>query len=215
MTNSRERFSAMGVPIVEISLRTSKQQGAAYSHLDVRVKSSSMDIENAAKKANAPDFISKFPDKYQNFRRENRLVLWMLKVIISLQDAMDSLMNGRTVIVISHRLSTVQSADISWQMFLMGRTTGGKLVARMRASDEDRPVSLLRSCILRLVALATKLIEKVTIKAIPKLPLCLYLENQWVSCGGDVFCLNDGENATDLLVNDELGTMGQDSKWIM
>jgi ABC-type multidrug transport system fused ATPase/permease subunit len=29
-----------------------------------------------------------------------------------LQDAMDSLMKGRTVLVIAHRLSTVQSADI-------------------------------------------------------------------------------------------------------
>jgi ABC-type multidrug transport system fused ATPase/permease subunit len=33
-------------------------------------------------------------------------------IVEILQDAMDSLMKGRTVLVIAHRLSTVQSADI-------------------------------------------------------------------------------------------------------
>ena len=34
---------------------------------------------------------------------------------------MDSLMKGRTVLVIAHRLSTVKSAQTLWQLFLMVR----------------------------------------------------------------------------------------------
>ncbi|XP_052303542.1 ABC transporter B family member 25 isoform X1 [Populus trichocarpa] len=104
-------------------------------------KVSSMDIENAAKMANAHDFISKFPDKYQTFVGERglrlsggqkqrvaiaRAILMNPRILLLdeatsaldaeseylVQDAMDSLMKGRTVLVIAHRLSTVQSADI-------------------------------------------------------------------------------------------------------
>ena len=35
----------------------------------------------------------------------------MVRVFLYEQDAMDSLMRGRTVLVIAHRLSTVKSAD--------------------------------------------------------------------------------------------------------
>ncbi|PON70574.1 P-loop containing nucleoside triphosphate hydrolase, partial [Parasponia andersonii] len=61
-------------------------------------KVGSVDVENAAKMANSHEFISKFPDKYQIFVGERG-------------DAMDSLMKGRTVLVIAHSLSTVESAD--------------------------------------------------------------------------------------------------------
>lgn len=103
-------------------------------------KASTTDIENAAKMANAHEFISKFPDKYQTHVGERgvrlsggqkqrvaiaRALLMDPKVLLLdeatsaldaeseylVQDAMDSLMKGRTVLVIAHRLSTVKSAN--------------------------------------------------------------------------------------------------------
>ncbi|CAN4088352.1 unnamed protein product [Withania somnifera] len=103
-------------------------------------KASSDTIEKAAKMANAHEFISKFPEKYQTHVGERGLrlsggqkqriaiarALLMNPTILLLdeatsaldaeseylvQDAMDSLMQGRTVLVIAHRLSTVKSAN--------------------------------------------------------------------------------------------------------
>ncbi|KAL9376464.1 hypothetical protein Peur_030584 [Populus x canadensis] len=80
-------------------------------------KVSSMDIENAAKMANAHDFIANFPDKYQTFVGKRGVRLSGATSALDaeseylVQDAMDSLTKGRTVLVIAHRLSTVQSAD--------------------------------------------------------------------------------------------------------
>ncbi|MCD9643620.1 ABC transporter B member 27 [Datura stramonium] len=103
-------------------------------------KASSADIENAAKMANAHDFVESFPDKYQTVVGERglrlsggqkqriaiaRALLMDPRVLLLdeatsaldaeseylVQDAMDSLMRGRTVLVIAHRLSTVKSAD--------------------------------------------------------------------------------------------------------
>ncbi|KAL6012031.1 ABC transporter B member 25 [Asimina triloba] len=103
-------------------------------------KASDADIENAAKMANAHEFISKFPDKYKTQVGERglrlsggqkqrvaiaRALLMNPRVLLLdeatsaldaeseylVQDAMDSLMKGRTVLVIAHRLSTVKSAD--------------------------------------------------------------------------------------------------------
>nr|XP_043616800.1 ABC transporter B family member 27-like [Erigeron canadensis] len=103
-------------------------------------KASTSDIENVAKMANAHDFISSFPEKYQTVVGERglrlsggqkqriaiaRALLMNPRVLLLdeatsaldaeseylVQDAMDSLMQGRTVLVIAHRLSTVKSAD--------------------------------------------------------------------------------------------------------
>ncbi|XP_042502280.1 ABC transporter B family member 25 [Macadamia integrifolia] len=103
-------------------------------------KASSADIENAAKMANAEEFIEKFPDKYKTFVGERgirlsggqkqriaiaRALLMNPRILLLdeatsaldaeseylVQDAMDSLMKGRTVLVIAHRLSTVKSAN--------------------------------------------------------------------------------------------------------
>nr|AIE39898.1 ABC transporter B family member 25 A1-2.1 variant [Triticum turgidum subsp. durum] len=103
-------------------------------------KASSADVENAAKMANAHDFICGFPDQYKTIVGERgirlsggqkqrvaiaRALLMNPRVLLLdeatsaldaesehlVQDAMDSLMRGRTVLVIAHRLSTVKTAD--------------------------------------------------------------------------------------------------------
>ncbi|XP_028763586.1 ABC transporter B family member 25 isoform X2 [Neltuma alba] len=98
------------------------------------------DIENAAKMANAHEFVSKFTDKYQTHVGERgvrlsggqkqriaiaRALLMDPNILLLdeatsaldaeseylVQDAKERLMKGRTVLVIAHRLSTVKSAD--------------------------------------------------------------------------------------------------------
>ncbi|XP_020095741.1 ABC transporter B family member 25 [Ananas comosus] len=143
-----------GVQLVEISHKFLHRQVSIVSQEPVLFNcsieeniaygldgSASIDsIENAAKMANAHEFISSFPDQYKTIVGERGIrlsggqkqriaiarALLMNPCILLLdeatsaldaeseylvQDAMDSLMKGRTVLVIAHRLSTVKSAD--------------------------------------------------------------------------------------------------------
>lgn len=105
-----------------------------------RPDASDAEIEEAAKKANAFDFISSFPDKFDTLVGERgiqlsggqrqrvaiaRAVLKDPSILILdeatssldseseylVQEALDKLMVGRTSIVIAHRLATVRNAD--------------------------------------------------------------------------------------------------------
>jgi len=103
-------------------------------------KASDKDIDQACRMANAYDFISTFPDKYDTLVGERgvrlsggqkqrvaiaRAILMNPKILIAdeatssldaesefhVQEALDRLMDGRTVLVVAHRLSTVKNAD--------------------------------------------------------------------------------------------------------
>eukprot|EP01112_Ceratiomyxa_fruticulosa_P020924 TRINITY_DN7260_c0_g1_i1.p1 TRINITY_DN7260_c0_g1~~TRINITY_DN7260_c0_g1_i1.p1 ORF type:complete len:706 (+),score=118.14 TRINITY_DN7260_c0_g1_i1:78-2195(+) len=99
------------------------------------------EVENAARQANAHDFIMKLPDGYDTIVGERgskcsggqrqriaiaRAILKDPKILILdeatsalssldesvVQSALQNLMQGRTVLVIAHRLSTIQNADL-------------------------------------------------------------------------------------------------------
>lgn len=142
-----------GVPLVDISHRHLHEKVSIVSQEPVlfncsvadnilyglKGRASTVDIENAARMANAHEFVSNFPEGYNTLVGERgvrlsggqkqriaiaRALLMDPRVLLLdeatsaldaeseylVQDAMDQLMKGRTVLVIAHRLSTVQSA---------------------------------------------------------------------------------------------------------
>ncbi|CAO3655748.1 unnamed protein product [Mucor fragilis] len=111
------------------------------------------EVREAARQANAETFIDGFPDGYDTIVGERgaalsggqkqrvaiaRAILKDPKILIldeatsaldtqserMVQDALDKLMHGRTVLVIAHRLSTIRKADM---IVVMGRTPGNIL----------------------------------------------------------------------------------------
>jgi ATP-binding cassette subfamily B protein len=111
-------------------------ENIAYGKPDATVA----EIEEAARKANAYDFIDSFPDKFQTIVGERgiklsggqrqriaiaRAILKNPAILILdeatsaldseseklVQDALDKLMQDRTTIIIAHRLATIRNVD--------------------------------------------------------------------------------------------------------
>lgn len=134
ITELRKRIAL--VPQDVILFAGSIKDNIAYG----KPNSSDAEIEEAAKKANAYDFIQSFPDKFNTMVGERgiqlsggqrqriaiaRAVLKNPSILILdeatssldseserlVQEALDKLMVGRTSVVIAHRLATIRNAD--------------------------------------------------------------------------------------------------------
>lgn len=113
------------------------KENIAYGKCDA----SDEEIINAAKLANAHDFIDKFPDKYDTMLTENgdnlsqgqKQLLCIARIMLThppmlildeatssidtrtemkIQDAFYNLMQGRTSFIVAHRLSTIRECDV-------------------------------------------------------------------------------------------------------
>jgi ATP-binding cassette subfamily B protein len=129
---------SLGVVLQDVNLFTGTiAENIRYGRMDA----SDEDVINAAKLANAHDFISRLPEGYDtmltgdgaNLSQGQRQLLSIARAAIAdspvmildeatssidtrteflVQRGMDKLMEGRTVFVIAHRLSTIRNADV-------------------------------------------------------------------------------------------------------
>ncbi len=130
--------SSLGVVLQDINLFTGTvMENIRYGKLDATDE----EVYAAARLANADDFIRRLPDGYNTMLTENgaqlsqgqRQLISIARAAVEdppvmildeatssidtrtealVQKGMDSLMKGRTVFVIAHRLSTVQNSDV-------------------------------------------------------------------------------------------------------
>ncbi len=129
---------SLGIVLQDVNLFTGTvKENIRYGNLDATDEQ----IIDAAKKANAHGFISRLPDGYDtvltgngaNLSQGQRQLISIARAAVAdppvmildeatssidtrtealVQRGMDALMNGRTVFVIAHRLSTVQNSDV-------------------------------------------------------------------------------------------------------
>ncbi|XP_071511192.1 ATP-binding cassette sub-family B member 10, mitochondrial-like [Diadema antillarum] len=142
---------------------TSIKENIAYGAIDPDAVSMEM-IEDAARTANAHNFIQSFPSKYDTVVGERglmlsggqrqrialaRAVLKNPKILLLdeatsaldaeseylVQEALERLMVGRTVITIAHRLSTIKNADMIAVLDVGGIAETGTYEELMRIRD--------------------------------------------------------------------------------
>lgn len=146
---------SLGIVLQDTNLFTGTvMDNIRYGRLDA----SDDDCMDAARLANAHDFITRLPDGYQtmltgnggNLSQGQRQLLSIARAAVAnppvmildeatssidtrtellVQRGMDSLMDGRTVFVIAHRLSTVQNSDVIMVL------AAGKIIERGTHDD--------------------------------------------------------------------------------
>ncbi len=150
---------SLGIVLQDVNLFSGTvMENIRYGRLDATDE----EVIEAARRANADDFIRRLPDGYQTeltgdggrLSQGQRQLLSIARAAVAdppvmildeatssidtrtealVQKGMDSLMEGRTVFVIAHRLSTVQNSDVILVLDLgrvIERGTHGQLIAQ-------------------------------------------------------------------------------------